>query len=1072
MWRVARSRASVVDEQGDDPGLGMDVTHRSRLRSPAGRSRQWLGAVPAAGERTASRCLPRRWSSTPEATAARAARRDLPHRSRRRTLVLARPADLAAREPVITAFADPARPDAVTGLLARLRGSLRGTVDSDAGSRALYSSDASNYRLLPAAVVAPRDRDDLAAVVALAAEAGVPLTMRGAGTSVAGNAIGSGLVVDLSRHLAGILALDPGALTATVLPGTVLDDVNRAAAVHGLRVGPDPSTHSRCTVGGMIGNNACGSRSVRWGTTAENTLGLEVITADGARRRVEALEGWPGVASALGPALDGRIARLLATHGEVIALELPPWPRRVSGYALDWLLPERGGDVARALVGSEGTCAVVSAATLRLVRPPAHRGLLILAFVDDIAAAAAVPGLLPELPFTVESLTADLLIGWRDPGLLPPGGAWLLVEAGGGTPAELRDHAARLAAAAGTRLGAPDASLLEDAAAQGVLWRVREDGAGRAARLPDGSPAWPGFEDGVVPPERLAAYLGELRALLRDQDLKGVTYGHFGEGCIHLRVGFGLDRAGGTERLATFMAAAADLVVRHGGSLSGEHGDGRARGALLERQFSPALLEAFRAWKTAWDPGNALNPGILVDPPPLTEDLRRPRPTLIALEPSLAHAADDGDLRQALERCLGVGKCVSRQAGAAMCPSYRATGEERDSTRGRARLLQEMAAGSLAGDGWRSTDVRDALDLCLSCRACATDCPIGVDMAASKSEFLDHHYRGRLRPRSHYSLGRLPSWLRLVRLVPAGVAIANAVMGFAPTRRAFGLVAGIAGERRIPRIASRTFAATAAPGTPSRDPAASITRPTPGPAGTTSARVVVWPDTFTNHLAPEVGHAALRVLAAAGFEAVVPRTAVCCGLTAITTGQLDRARAELRRTLAVPEVAGDDPVVVLEPSCAATLRHDLRELLPGDAAAAALSRRVTTLAELLDASGWVPPPGAPLDALVQPHCHQQAVLGSEADRRLMAAAGIRPTQVLVGCCGLAGNFGAEAGHERISRDVAELSLLPALRVTGEGAAILADGFSCRTQVAFLDGRRARHLAEVLADRLDGPGGGA
>ncbi len=947
----------------------------------------------------------------------------------------------SARRPV----ASPA--EATGELLARLRHALRGSVASDAGTRALYGSDASNYRVLPAAVVTPRDRDDLAAVVALAAEAGVPLTMRGAGTSIAGNAIGPGLVVDLSRYLAGVLALDPEARTATVLPGTVLDDLNRAAAAHGLRVGPDPSTHSRCTVGGMLGNNACGSRSVRWGTTAENTLGMEVVTADGSRRRT----------GALGAGLDASIARLLDAHGRTIRRELPPWPRRVSGYALDWLLPERGADVARALVGSEGTCAVVSEATLLLVRPPALRGLLVLAFADDIAAAAVVPGLLPERPFTVESLTAELLSGWRDPGLLPPGGAWLLVEAGGETTAELRDHAARLAAAAGTKVGAPDASLLEDAAAQGVLWRVREDGAGRAARLPDGSPAWPGFEDGVVPPDHLAAYLGELRALLRDHDLRGVTYGHFGEGCIHLRVGFGLDRPGGGERLGAFMSAAADLVVAHGGSLSGEHGDGRARGALQDRQFSPAMLAAFRAWKTAWDPGNVLNPGILVDPLPLTQDLRRPRPTLVALEPSLAHGADGGDLRQAVERCIGVGKCVSRQRGAAMCPSYRATGEERNSTRGRARLLQEMAAGSLAADGWRSTEVRDALDLCLSCRACVSECPTGVDMAAYKAEFLDHHYRGRLRPRSHYSLGRLPTWLRLVRRVPAGLRVANAVMGFAPTRRAFGLVAGIAGERRIPRIAARTFAASAASPVPA------------AVAGTPPGRVIVWPDTFTNHLAPEVGHAALRVLAAAGFEAVVPRSPVCCGLTAVTTGQLDRARAELRRTLAVPELAGEEPILVLEPSCATTLRHDLRELLPGDPAAASLARRVTTLAELLDTAGWAPPAGDEIAALVQPHCHQQAVLGTAADRRLMTAAGIRPTQVLEGCCGLAGNFGAEAGHERISRDVAELALLPALRATGEGTEVLADGFSCRAQIGFLGGRRARHLAEVLADRLGAEG---
>jgi len=960
----------------------------------------------------------------------------------------------------ITVTREPELAGALAGLIPRLRGSVRGEVRDDREARALYASDGSNYRVVPAGVVAPRDMDDLAAVVAMAAEAGVPLTMRGAGTSIAGNAIGRGLIVDASRHLAGILALDPAAATVTVLPGTILDDVNAAAACHGLRVGPDPATHSRCTVGGMIGNDACGSHSVHWGTTAESLLGLEVITTDGVRRRVGQLgEAAPAGSVALGPLLEARIRDLLAIHGVRIRDELPPWPRRVSGYLLDWLLPERGSDIARTLAGTEGTCAVVSAATMRLVRVPAVRHLLVLAFPDDIAAAAAIPALLPELPLTAESLTADVLAAWRDPGLLPTGGAWLLLEAGGETAAEARDHAARLATAVGARLPGPQASRIEDPEAQRVLWRVREEGAGRSARLPDGSPAWPGFEDAAVPPARLAAYLGELRSLLRDHGLPGTTYGHFGEGCIHLRVGFGLDRPGGIGRLEDFMAAAADLVVAHGGTLSGEHGDGRARSELLPRMFGPELMAAFRAWKAAWDPGNRLNPGIIVDPVPLAADLRRPRPTQLAAETSLAFAADGGDMRAAVERCIGVGTCVSRQGAAAMCPSYRATGEERHGTRGRARLLQEMMAGSLAEDGWRSTEVRDALDLCLSCRACATDCPTGVDMAAYKAEFLDHHYRGRFRPRIHYSLGRLPAWLRLVRRVPAGPRLANALMGFAPTRRALALAFGLAGERRIPRLAQRTFVAGFGNRVPAPD--------TPGPVRT---RVVLWPDTFTNQLAPEVGHAAVRVLAAAGFEPVVPASPVCCGLTWTVTGQLDGARRTLLRTLDAPELAADEPVVVLEPSCAAALRRDLVDLLPADPRARALARRVTTLAELLDRAGWTPPDGEPVTALVQPHCHQQAILGIDADRRLMAASGINATTVLAGCCGLAGAFGAEAGHERISRDVAALSLLPALAAASPDTAILADGFSCRTQIDFLGDRRARHLAEVLADRL-GDGGG-
>ncbi|HEY5629201.1 MAG TPA: FAD-binding and (Fe-S)-binding domain-containing protein, partial [Candidatus Limnocylindrales bacterium] len=846
----------------------------------------------------------------------------------------------------------------IAAFTARLRRAIGGEVRDDREIRALYSSDASNYRVLPAAVAAPATVDELATIVSLAAEAGMSVTMRGAGTSIAGNAIGRGLVVDVRRHLGGILELDPVAMTVTALPGTVLDAANLAAAPHGLRVGPDPSTHDRATVGGMVGNNACGSHSVRWGTTAESVLGLEVVTVDGLRRRIGALGPTPlGATSGPGPAIEARIRDLYARHGHLIRRELEPWPRRVSGYALDWLLPERGASVARALVGTEGTCAVVSAVTLRLVRMPAAKSLLVLAFADDVAAAEAVPALLTASPFTVENLTPEVL-GADANALaarlgLPAGGAWLLVEAGGEDAASVRDHAARLAATLGTAPGRRDATLVEQPGAQRALWRVREDGAGRSARLPDGTPAWPGFEDAAVPPDRLGAYLGELRALLRDHGLRGITYGHFGEGCIHLRVGFGLDQPGGTERLASFMGAAADVVVDHGGTLSGEHGDGRARSALLGRQFSAPMLAAFRDWKSAWDPANVLNPGIIVDPLPIDADLRRPRPTLIALDPGHAFEADGGDPRSAAERCIGMGKCVSDLGSAAMCPSYRATGDERESTRGRARLLQEMAAGSLADTGWRSPEVLAALDLCLSCRACLSDCPTGVDMATLKAEFLHHHYLGRRRPRAHYLLGRLPMWLRLARRVPGGWRLANAITGFAPTRRLGAFFGGLAGERRIPELARRTFVQ----GFSASAPAASS--PASGVLPGARGRVILWPDTFTNHLAPGVGDAAVRVLAAAGFDVVVPRDDVCCALTWHTTGQLDGARHVLAKTLATHGLEGDEPVVVLEPSCATMLRRDLVGLLPEDPRARALAARVTTLAELLDRIGWRPPAGVP-----------------------------------------------------------------------------------------------------------------
>ncbi len=557
-----------------------------------------------------------------------------------------------------------------------------------------------------------------------------------------------------------------------------------------------------------------------------------------------------------------------------------------------------------------------------------------------------------------------------------------------------------------------------------------------------------------MPPDRLAVYLGDLRALLRDHNLRGITYGHFGEGCIHLRVGFGLDRPGGTERLAGFMSAAADLVVSHGGTLSGEHGDGRARGSLLDRQFSPGLIEAFRTFKRAWDPAGLLNPGIIVDPAPLDADLRRPRPTALDLAPVLAHRDDHGDARAGLERCIGVGRCVSTEGTAAMCPSYRATGDEQHSTRGRARLLQEMAAGVLAPAGWASEEIREALDLCLACRACLTDCPTGVDMASWKSEFLDHHYRAKGRPRAHYSLGRLPQWLRLARRVPGGWRVANAVTGFAPARRLAARIGGISGEIGIPKLAPKTLAQQARAHR----------------AGSGRSRVILWPDTFTNHLDPGVGMAALRVLEAAGIDAVLPDGDVCCGLTWFTTGQLAGAREVLRNTLATDGLDGDEPVLVLEPSCAAMLRRDLPELLPDDPRAASVARRVVTLAELLERAGWTPPETPDeqrVRAVVQPHCHQQSVLGFDPDRRLLRAAGIEASPEVAGCCGLAGNFGAEAGHEAVSRAVAELALLPALRAAGPAAKVVADGFSCRTQVRHVDGRRPSHLAEVLADRLNG-----
>lgn len=931
----------------------------------------------------------------------------------------------------------------MTDLEAELRAAVRGEVRFDTTARALTTMDASNYRRVPLGVVAPRDADDVAAALDVCRERGVPVVARGGGTSIAGQATGTGVVLDFTRHMNRVLALDPGARTAVVQPGLVLDRLQEAAAPHGLRFGPDPSTHSRCTLGGMIGNNSCGSHSVAWGTTADNVRELAVVTARGRRLRLG--PGWAGAPEGLRTLVEGELARLRTGFPEL--------PRRISGYALDALLPERGADVARSFCGSEGTLGVLTEAVVRLVEAPRARALAVLGYADESAAAQAAAGLLPYRPLTVEGMAADLV---PSPAVLPRGGAWLFVEAGGESEAEARARAEVIRRAADV----VDALVVTDPGGQRALWRVREDASGTATRMPDGTEAWPGWEDCAVPPARLGAYLRDFRALLAAHGLRGTPYGHFGDGCIHVRIDFDLLTGKGVARFRAFSEELADLVVAHGGSLSGEHGDGQARAELLPRMYGAQTVALFERAKAVWDPDDLLNPGMLVRPHPLDANLRFAPLPRRPVDVAFGYPADGGDFPAAVRRCVGVAKCRTTTVGgpSVMCPSFRATGEEEHSTRGRARLLHEMLAGEVITDGWRSIEVRDALDLCLSCKGCRSDCPVGVDMATYKAEFLHHHYAGRRRPAAHHSMGRLPQWLRAVdrtRTAP----LVNALAGIRPLARLGKRLGGIAAEREIPRLAAQTFSRWW--GGRRR------------PAGARGAEVVLWPDTFTEHLTPSVGRAAVRVLEAAGLDVTLPpalprrRSRVCCGLTYVSTGQLDRARTVMRRTLDLmtPVLESGAPVVVLEPSCAAALRTDLPELLSDDPRAQRLASRVLTFAECLDrlAPDWIPPR---LDrpAVGQTHCHQHAVLGDGPDRRLRAAAGLTG-DLSGGCCGLAGDFGFARGHYAVSAACAEEQLLPAVREAPEGAVVLADGFSCRTQLEQLGGVRGRHLAEVLAQAL-------
>jgi FAD/FMN-containing dehydrogenase/Fe-S oxidoreductase len=938
-------------------------------------------------------------------------------------------------------------------LAAALRAAGLAGVDDSVRRRAEYSSDASNYRVVPTVVAFPRHVDEAAAALAVARQLGVPVTCRGAGTSIAGNAVGTGLVLDFSRHLNRVLSIDPQERTAVVEPGAILDDITAAAAGHGLRFGPDPSTHARASIGGSIGNNACGSRALRYGRTADNVVSLDVLTASGeplAARRF----GRDGLAAAgpAGVALDA----LVEAHLSLIRTEFGRFTRQVSGYSLEHLLPENGADLAKFLVGTEGTLGLVTGATVRLVASPKAVALAVLGYPGMPEAADAVPGLLPHRPVAMEGMDARLVEVFRarrGPAAvpsLPRGQAWLFAETAGETEAEARAAAERLIADG----GALDATVVTGAPAR-ALWRIREDGAGLGGRTPADAPAWPGWEDAAVPPPHLGAYLRDFGALMASHGLDGLTYGHFGDGCVHVRIDFPFSTEPGRYR--PFVVAAAQLVGKYGGSMSGEHGDGRARGELLPYMYSPEAIDIMAAVKAVFDPGNLFNPGVLVDPRPVDADLRVPQARPLRTGLGFAYPHDDGDLSVAVHRCTGVGKCRAdtTASGGVMCPSFLATRDEKDSTRGRARVLQELANGTLV-KGFGSAELASSLDLCLSCKGCSSDCPAGVDMATYKAEVLHQRYRRRLRPAAHYSLGWLPRWAKLAARAPGP---ANALLRNRPLSAMAKRLGGIDARRPLPAFAPSGF----------RDWfAARPARPgNPGAPETPRPPVLLWVDTFTEYFAPEVGQAAVRVLEAAGYSVQLTGQPVCCGLTWISTGQLDGARKQLRRSVAALDAAvrAGTPIVGLEPSCTAVLRGEITELLPADPRAAQVRAATRTLAELLAATpGWAPPDLEGVPAVAQPHCHHHAVMGWQPDAALLARAGAK-VDAVGGCCGLAGNFGVERGHYEVSVAVAQTALLPAVRHAPPGAVVLADGFSCRTQLDQLAHVNGIHLAQLLASHL-------
>ena len=929
-------------------------------------------------------------------------------------------------------------------LAASLRRAIRGEVRFDDGSRALYATDASNYRQIPIGVVLPQDANDVVAAVAIARNFGAPILGRGAGTSLAGQCCNVAVVIDMSKYMHRIAEMSPAQKFARVEPGIVLDDLRREAEKHTLTFGPDPATHAQCTIGGMIGNNSCGVHSIMSGKTVDNIEELEILTYDGVRMRAgatseEELAKIIAEGGRRGEIYAG-LKKIRDRYATLIRERFPRIPRRVSGYNLDELLPENGFHVGRALVGSESTCVLVLEAKTKLVYSPPARALLVLGYPSVYDAADDVPRILGFDPIGLEGFD-DLLIrdqkhkGLNPKGiaLLPPGGGWLLVEFGGETMEEAAAKAQRV-------LGALDSDdgrtrLITDLQESRLVWAVRESGLGATAHVPGKPLMWEGWEDAAVAPAKLGAYLRDLRKLLEKFGYGGDLYGHFGDGCVHTRTNFDLRSAPGIAKFRAFLDDAADLVASYGGSFSGEHGDGQARAVLLEKMFGPELITAFREFKALWDPEWKMNPGKVVTPYHPDENLRLGedyRPW--APKTHFTFGEDEGLMNHAVLRCVGVGKC-RRLDGGTMCPSYQVTREEEHSTRGRARLLFEMFQGQAIPDSWRNEAVKEALDLCLACKGCKGDCPTQVDMATYKAEFMAHYYEGRLRPMPAYTMGLIHTWAGIASKMPS---LANAMMSLAKP------FSGVAKERRMPRFAKQTF----------RD--RFVER------RASARRVVLWPDTFNNHFTPDTALAAADVLERAGYHVTIPRKRVCCGRPLYDWGFLDRAKTTLRETIDVlrPELDEGLAIVGLEPSCVSVFRDELMNLFPNDPYAQRLSRAAMTLSEFL-ASEKVELPVLKKKAIVQSHCHHKAIMRFETEEAVLRRLGLDLVHPDSGCCGMAGAFGFESRHYELSMNIGNRVLLPMVREASADTLIIANGFSCREQIEQATGRKTVHFAEVV-----------
>ena len=946
-------------------------------------------------------------------------------------------------------------------LEAELRRRVKGEVRFDPGSRALYATDGSNYRHIPIGLVVPREQADVIATMAACRKFGAPVLARGGGTSLAGQCCNVAVVMDFTKYMNRVLEIDAERHFARVQPGVVLDVLRNQAEAHKLTFGPDPATHSRCTLGGMIGNNSCGTHSLLAGKTVDNVLELRILLYDGTQLTV-------------GPTSDEEFARIVDgggrraeiytklrairdRYGDLVRQRFPRIPRRVSGYNLDELLPENGFNVARALVGSEGTCVTVLEAKLKLISSPQHRTLVGLGYPDAFGAADHVPEILALNPIGLEGFEGSLMEGLRrrddpDVKLLPEGDGFLLAEFGTDDAESSRELAEQLMERLRRLPDAPNMRLFTAAEAKKV-WKIRETGVRSSGFVPGAPLEWEGWDDSAVAPEKLGGYLRDLRSLLNEYGYGAPFYGHFGHGCIHMRVTFDLLSQKGIRDFAEFMERAADLVIGYGGSLSGEHGDGQARAALLPKMFGLELMGALSEFKAIWDPGNKMNPNKLVHPHGVAEDLRlgadyKP----IELKTNFQFPDDGGSLAKAALRCVGLGECRKDDAET-MCPSYRVTREEAHSTRGRAHLFFELLQGEALDGGWQNEHVKDALDLCLSCKACKSECPASVDVATYRAEFLSHYYETKPRPFGARIFGQIDRWARLGSMAP-GLAnfLSHAPIASGLMRR----VLHLAPQRQIPWLAAPFRAWARKRGVPTVwDDAAPVNG---------ERRVLLWADTFNNYFHPGTSRAALAVLEGAGFDVAIPREHLCCGRPLYDYGMLDTARQYLQQVLQAlgPAIDAGVPVVVLEPSCASVFRDELRGLFPKDERAARLRSQTYLLPQFLDkfAPGYQPGE-VRARVLLHGHCHQKALMKAANAESLLRKTGADLQVLDSGCCGMAGAFGFEREKYAVSQAIAERVLLPAVRTADLSAIIVSDGFSCREQIFQSTGRKALHVAEVL-----------